>query len=143
MRKMLARSDLEKSKLLYRNEEQFNNYYETHSRPRMSLDFQKSIGRRKSSIRYLDDPEEPSGEKVSKVYQKLLFDQGNFSCLVDYKKNGKFVPKPKVDESPAYEPKKVQRGEALTKRNLFAQELQFYSGNGKAEPSQMDNRILK
>lgn len=39
MRKMLARSDYDHSKVIYRNEEQFNNYYETHNRPRMSLDF--------------------------------------------------------------------------------------------------------
>lgn len=80
---------------------------------------------------------------MSKVYQKLLFDQGNYSCFVDYKKNGKTKPKPIVDESPAYEPSKIRKGESLTHRNPFAQQLEFYQGSGMNEPCQLDNRIIK
>jgi hypothetical protein len=39
MRKMLARNDLERNRQVHRNEEQFNNYFVTKHRPRMSLDF--------------------------------------------------------------------------------------------------------
>ncbi len=56
MRKMMARSDYEKNKAAYRNEEQFNNFSVTKKRPRMSLDFEKHIGRNDLSQRYTEDP---------------------------------------------------------------------------------------
>jgi hypothetical protein len=80
---------------------------------------------------------------VSKAYQKLLFDQGNYSCFVDYKKNGKTIPKAVTDDSPAYEPTSLDRADSLTRRNPSPQQLQFYQGNGRSDPAQLDNRILK
>lgn len=38
---------------------------------------------------------------------------------------------------------KVARGESLTRRNPSPQQLQFYPGNGRTDPGQLDNRILK
>lgn len=102
MRKMMARSDYEKNKVAYRNEEQFNNFSVTKNKPRMSLDFEKHIGRNDHSQRYTEDPEHIPSEKVSKIYQKLLFDQANYSCFVDYKKNGKTNPKTLIDDAPVY-----------------------------------------
>jgi hypothetical protein len=56
MRKMLARNEFGLSQQTYRNEEQFNNYFVTKHRPRMSLDFEKHIGRNSSLHRYAEDP---------------------------------------------------------------------------------------
>ena len=102
MRKMMARSDFEKNKLVYRNEEQFNNFFVAKNRPRMSLDFEKHISRDHHAQRYTEERENTSSEKVSKIYQKLLFDQGNYSCFVDFKKNGKTKTKSLLSDSPVY-----------------------------------------
>ena len=98
----MARSDYEKNKLVYGNEEQFNNFFVTKHRPRMSLDFQKHIGRDHHSQRYTENRENSSSEKVSKIYQKMLFYQGNYSCFVDYKKNGKTKTKSLLSDLPVY-----------------------------------------
>lgn len=53
----------------------------------------------------------------------MLFDQANFTCFVDYKKNGKSIPKPIIDESPAYDPVKLSRADSLTRRNPSPHQL--------------------
>lgn len=44
--------------------------------------------------------------------------------------------------SPIYDLAKIRRGESLTKKNM-PHLHQFYHGNGKNDPSQLDNRLLK
>ena len=63
-------------------------------------------------------------------------------CFVNYQKNDRHQPKPETDNSPIYDLAKISRGESLTKKNICHQN-EFYHGNGKASPSQLDNKVLK
>ena len=44
---------------------------------------------------------------------------------------------------PSYDPLSVNRGELMTRKKDLVGLREFYHGNGKDEPGQMDNRILK
>jgi hypothetical protein len=72
MRKMMARSDYEKNKAAYRNEEQFNNFSVTKNRPRMSLDFEKLIEHFKRNF-LIDSSNYESCIYIVVVYIFILF----------------------------------------------------------------------
>jgi hypothetical protein len=106
MRKMLARSSLEREKPKYNNEQQFNNFSLAQHKPRMSLDF-KFLSRENPEKKIGEAEEQTNRDLIGKAYEKNIFDQSNYSCFVNYRLNDR--PKSTIQDvsEPTYDPAKV------------------------------------